>query len=315
MMFHHNMYEMKNRVQICNMLLTSCRCILASICCILASQTVIAQEEGLLGYWSFDDGTATDNSGNGHDGVIYGAVSTEGISGQALWFDGVDDYVEIPDTSDFAFVNQSVTFAAWVKVLDNHPNYRKYISLGNYNSDGRPILSIFKCSANYHQGRIQFQLYPIGPQVYADSVLTGSELISENWYHVAGVIDRDNSMIKLYVNGVLQNTGGMVDYDFSQVNDLRLRFGQQTMPDEYSPNTWHYGPLDEIRIYDRALSDEEILWLYDNGSGLEPPDSNVFPPDIPGDATTFYKYAWDGQGWELWSNVVDGQLHIRRRSS
>jgi hypothetical protein len=71
--------------------------------------------DSLVGYWSFDDSiaiTAIDCSGNNNDGNIYGALPISGISGQALSFDGVDDYIEFPPLS-----NGSKTFSFWFKTI------------------------------------------------------------------------------------------------------------------------------------------------------------------------------------------------------
>ena len=62
--------------------------------------------DGLVAYWSFNEGsgtTLTDNSGNAHDGTIYGATWTSGIAGNGLEFDGVDDYVTIPHSDVWNF--------------------------------------------------------------------------------------------------------------------------------------------------------------------------------------------------------------------
>ena len=59
----------------------------------ISTATAIDLEKDLVAYYSFDDGTAKDNSGNGNDGVIYGAKVVDGIKGKALYFDGIDDRV------------------------------------------------------------------------------------------------------------------------------------------------------------------------------------------------------------------------------
>ena len=62
--------------------------------------------DGLVGYWSFDgqyieEATSTDQSGEGNDGTIVGATPQAGIIGQALSFDGVDDYVNMGNDSSW----------------------------------------------------------------------------------------------------------------------------------------------------------------------------------------------------------------------
>jgi hypothetical protein len=71
----------------------------------------------LVGRWSFDECDATDSSGYGNDGTIYGATCVDGMFDQALSFDGVDDYVQVPDSPvlDMAGV---FTVEGWVQLAD-----------------------------------------------------------------------------------------------------------------------------------------------------------------------------------------------------
>lgn len=76
---------------------------------------------GISGMWHFDEGSgsiAHDSSGNGNNGTIYDATWTSGISGSALSFDGIDDYVEIPD-SDSLDITGAITVEAWMNSLGN----------------------------------------------------------------------------------------------------------------------------------------------------------------------------------------------------
>jgi hypothetical protein len=72
-------------------------------------------EDGLVGYWSFNEGNGTilhDNSGNGYDGTIDGATWTTGVLGGALSFDGINDYVQF---SSPVLNIPSYSVCAWVK--------------------------------------------------------------------------------------------------------------------------------------------------------------------------------------------------------
>lgn len=73
-------------------------------------------EEGLVGYWKFDEGygnITNDSSGNGNTGIIYGANWTYGKEGFALYFDGIDDFVKIPN-SESLNTTEYITIEAWV---------------------------------------------------------------------------------------------------------------------------------------------------------------------------------------------------------
>jgi len=121
--------------------------------------------DGLIGYWSFNDGTATDNSGNGRDGVINGATpqSSGGPDDSGyLEFDG-NDYVDIPDTSGLAFNNEDFTFACWFQIYDNANSYRCFMSLGDPVYSNYNVAYLIKLRSGYDQGGLQV-VSPSGQQ-------------------------------------------------------------------------------------------------------------------------------------------------------
>jgi len=74
-------------------------------------------DDGLVAEWHFDEGSGSvleDSSGNGNDGVIYGATWVEGKYGKALSFDGVDDYVDFGN--DASLNVECITLEAWVNL-------------------------------------------------------------------------------------------------------------------------------------------------------------------------------------------------------
>ena len=74
-------------------------------------------ERGLVAYYSFDDCSAKDLSGNGNDGIIYGAKCVNGKFGKALSFDGVNDYVDIGGGFLTNFEGENtLTAVAWVNI-------------------------------------------------------------------------------------------------------------------------------------------------------------------------------------------------------
>jgi len=219
-------------------------------------------ENGLVGYWSFDDGTATDNSGNGHTGVINGASVVSGVINQALFFDGTDDTVLITDPSDFQFADQSLTFATWVQILDNPElESRIFMSLGDV-TDGYPHIMLGKHRAPIYDGRIYFEVRnhgEQGPLCFSND--NGDDLSKNEWMHVAGVLDYSGDKASLYINGVVQDSQPLVNFDMADAVTLRLIFGDYCRQSPaYSHK--HHGPLDEVRIYNKALSADEVKELY-----------------------------------------------------
>jgi MSHA biogenesis protein MshQ len=88
---------------------------LGAIICAGAYADIAADlTDGLVSAWLFNDGTAADSAG-GNDGVIHGATAADGKNGRCLSFDGVDDYVEVPDDSSL-HLPEGLTVAAWMNV-------------------------------------------------------------------------------------------------------------------------------------------------------------------------------------------------------
>ncbi|HEC81506.1 MAG TPA: LamG domain-containing protein [Thermoplasmatales archaeon] len=237
--------------------------------------------EGLVGYWSFDEGSgsiAHDYSGNGNDGTIYGAswtTDTPSGNGYALSFDGINDYVDCGNDVSLNPENE-ITLAAWYKPVSfagcgNSP----IIDKGYYtNTDPYYQYHLGVTGDNYHQPP-SYAYAAFLFHISADDTLYGVPTpdgfwTAGNWYHIAGTYD--GSTVKLYVNGDLIDSvpasGTMQDYG------KNVYFGRFTNKNAYTP-----GIIDEISIYNRALSASEIQQLYNQGGGgNQPPEVSFLYP-------------------------------------
>ena len=256
----------------------------------------VALDNNLIGCWHFDEGSgdiAYDSSSHNNNGTIYGASWVGGISGKALWFDGNDDYVRIFDTNDFEFVNQSFTFFTWVKILNNANEWRMFICLGDI--DGPPVVYLGKSRNGYVDGRIIFRVFNSAHQnATCLSVDDGDALPKNQWMHVAGVVNYESNLITLYVNGGVQESQPLVDLNLSEAQHLRLLFGNYSRPDTTYEHH-HYGPMDEVHIYNRALNDTEILEYYEDYF----PISTVYVDDD-------YNESTPGWGYDHFDKIQDG---------
>jgi len=224
---------------------------------------------GLVAYWSFDEGTgniAYDISGNGNNCTIYGAKWTKGKYGSALQFDGVDDYVLVPE--DDSLKPTEVTVSAWIyftgDVYESHSIVRLIKSLGN--SYG---FSISKETGG--SGKLEFASYNDGWYITA----TNFSGYVNKWTHIVGIYD--GRKLKLYINGILKDSADLASIDYTEVYDLYIGSGYKA--------SYFLGLIDEVRIYNRALSAEEIRyhynlgrpvahWRFDEGSGTTTYDSS-----------------------------------------
>jgi hypothetical protein len=204
------------------------------------------QEKGLVLYLPFDrigEKTAFDLSPYRNNGTIYGAVWVHGKFGQALSFDGVDDYVEVPIFS----LTDKFTIEAWAYRIDGQPS-------GDYAG----IISNLNGKNNYNRLLIRnttvlFQL-SIGGTIYNHSK-TDLPPLSNAWHHY--VATYDGSTVKLFVDGSLVYSG-------TQTGNLDSGSVKPTIGwGSVLPAYYHFkGLIDEVRIYNRALSKEEIKEHY-----------------------------------------------------
>ena len=208
---------------------------------------------GLVAWYPFD-GNASDMSGNGNHGTVNGATlgtDRHGVAGKAYSFDGVDDYIE--STGDFVCPKYSI--GAWlrsqsdgqrnimtIKQVDSH--YNTYLALEHYPVDSS------------HRFRYLHR-NPPGNSGGIDAYSTNS-LNDGFWYYINAI--HDGSVNALFVNGEKVSEVSVTD-SFSLVSGL-LHVGVN------NENRYFHGSIDDIRIYDRALSAEEIRLLYDTEAEL-----------------------------------------------
>lgn len=220
---------------------------------------LIAQSEGLVGYWSFDEGTGTtakDYSGNNNNGtLINGPLWVDGKVGKALSFPGDFDRVEITNWLNIG--NQSASFLVWAKLSPSDLNMNTSEFLNTLGGRGSPCYDALYFSyrgLTTKRWQVQFNT--------SDGVnCDGSSVVSDNvfadtdtWVHLAGILNRDINKINLFINGTKQSGNPSVSYSI-QSNGLRI---SQINPSYRNFN----GAIDEVIVYKRALSEAEIKAIY-----------------------------------------------------
>ncbi len=214
---------------------------------------VYTDTDGLVGYWDFNDGTADDSSGNNNDGTINGAVSVTSGYAKAMDFNGFDDYIEIPNSATLEDITESdYTFSAWyypkrlpedILQHDHHMILGKkgYHTSLDFTKSGFFYFEFWN-SSNYHFTTVSVDTYEIA-----------------QWYHLTGTINETSKTAKLYINGELITTapynGALKDYG---AENLRIGVGNDPgIVYDFMAN----GTIDEVRVYNRALSDSEAELL------------------------------------------------------
>ncbi len=226
-------------------------------------QVLGATTNGLVGYWNFDEGsgtTASDSSGSGNNGtLVNGPTWTDGKVGSgALSFDGSNDYVSMGNSNN---APPTFTLSAWVK--HNIPENNVGIA-GKHTGGNGYYLSTFYNGSN--------GIRKVSLTINSTTISSNGSFPEGTWIHVVGVFDGTNAM--LYLNGVFDKSAPSL-----APNPTSAGFfvGAQNA-------TRFNGLIDEVRLYNRALSAQEVLDIYNDGSsapGGSPPPAPPPPPPAP----------------------------------
>jgi len=219
--------------------------------------------DGLVAYYPFN-GNANDESGNGNHGISKGGlVYVNGVFGQAGKFDGTNTYVDIGDKVDA--MGDSITVSAWVKT-SNYNQHAKIVNKGR-TSAGTPRNSGYSLRfvpPDYTQsGEYELRFdFVDDNDVSAYASLPVSKLPIDQFFLVTGVLNRQgsNSILELYVNGKLVSNE-TAKFTSSNTN-IPLAIGALHRASFGITSEIFDGLIDEVRIYNRALSESEIQQLY-----------------------------------------------------
>ncbi|MBC8231525.1 LamG domain-containing protein, partial [bacterium] len=214
--------------------------------------------EWMISYWKFDEGAGTNASDSigANDGTIYGATWATGKVGNALSFDGRNDQVLLPSINGFPLGDSPRTVVAWVNPSVDE-GYKPVFDYGDNSVDR--LFSII-LSPSFKHGRCT-----PGPSnrilvaSWYDDICSDGVVPKSAWTHIA-VAYKGSGDIDFYING---------QYDSSAFFDSPLNTQHYTgRPqaiggrDSY---VWFAGLIDEVAIYNGALSASEIQQHYDNG--------------------------------------------------
>ena len=245
--------------------------LLLALSMILTTQTLFAQvpsyvpTNGLVGYWPFN-GNANDESGNGNNGQLFGPLRTSdrfNSSGSALLFDGIDDGVILPgNVLPYSAGSYSISF--WCKLnidithADSWTIFDDRDNLG-WNSKGRFIVGIGNSNDSW------YQMSDAGPQ--AHYAFTPSV-----WTNFVCVYDNLNNQMLLYKEGIFA-TSIPCSNNWYLSGNRPLNIGRGESPIQYKPNSnyvehWQ-GVIDDIGIWNRALTQQEITNLYNSANTNE----------------------------------------------
>jgi len=197
-----------------------------------------------VGHWTFDGKylnttTSTDTSGSGNNGTLSGGVGPiEGKLGQALSFDGVDDYISLGN-NNFQF-NNDFTVSAWVNDRNTGVTGIQQIigTSGRRWGLGRDSAGIYFA---FYDGTLRKISY---------------NATTNQWLHLVGVKSPSGS--EFFVDGVSVGT-------YSSTSSIVYFSGDTDIGGDPSLARYWNGSIDDTRVYNRALSAGEVTQLYNLG--------------------------------------------------
>ncbi|TAG55310.1 MAG: hypothetical protein EAZ27_07255 [Cytophagales bacterium] len=211
---------------------------------------------GLVASYPFC-GNADDKSGNNYNGTVSGATLTTdrfGNANSAYSFDGNSNYIESNGNSNFKIGNDG-TLSVWVKkdVWNNLPFVDNEIINNNFSYTNPNSIYL---SFHYLEG-IHFR-FKNEPLDYVNSYIY-TNWQNNTWHHIVGKWEKNgnNTLISLYTDGVLQESKVIIGN--INLNNVKWSFGKYLTNKHQE---WMDGSIDDIKIYDKALSQAEITALF-----------------------------------------------------
>lgn len=207
------------------------------------------------GRWPLDSvasGLTSDLSGNNNAGIVTGSYTfTAGTIGQAIQLDpgagGVTTQRQVINST------QSYTVAVWVK-LANTNGTQTFVSL-----PATSVSTFYLQLAGWLHRGFAMDVYPSDSTAAVDAVAASSTIpVANRWYHVAGVYDASAKQVRIYVNGVLDGQASAPAGSFA--NNGPLSFGFAKWNGNRADGT--DAALDDVRVYDKALTAAEVLGVY-----------------------------------------------------
>ncbi|MHC4581259.1 MAG: LamG domain-containing protein, partial [Planctomycetota bacterium] len=233
---------------------------------VLAFGTVLTSitQAGLVGWWRFNEGSgnvASDSSGNNHDGALLGTpewvAGPDGFGG-ALAFDpdgciGMDCGVFDPTNGTGQF-----TLALWA-FWDGTGAIQHFLTKSNGWGADTMMFQVELWAANSseaHRDRVGISYQPVGSVPFCI-------MPQDEWVHLAWTFDGTNA--RVYLNGVDEE--GPKALSIGPDVDAQVEIGYNSNRATPSERTFH-GPLDDVRIYDYALTETEVQIVMQGGGGF-----------------------------------------------
>jgi hypothetical protein len=246
---------MKSPIPLLRFLLSTVVVLVFSLATAVAQFNCVAPAAGMVGWWRAE-GSGNDSVGTNAGTLFGGPTFTNGEVGQALSFDGLNDFVGIPASSTLDVgTGDGLTMEGWINPTDvnaTHALWEWNDGVGDYGvhvwfsiPDYGGVRSIF---ANLQDVANNDHYLATAPGLIA----------AGSFQHIALTYSKSNGTAKIYYNGTVvanQNLGV-----FTPQTSQKLYFGMR--PAGPSAGSYFNGVMDEVSLYNRALSDAEIVAIF-----------------------------------------------------
>ena len=237
-------------------------------------------DRGLIAYYPFDS-TANDASGNENHGIEIGnSVYQKGMVNKAKDFDGTNDYIQLTNTLNGS---KGLTFSFWLCTRGANGVENNGVIVGKYNmatdarcfliysfgmnatrEDNRLYAAFYKygSSANIHdhlQSYMEYGELSAYPDTSLWTIYNPQRLVQDNWTHC--VINYTDTTVETWLDGKLCTTKKREHAEYFDSEDEPVYIGN-IIQGGTGDNNHFNGLLDELRIYNRGLTEREILALY-----------------------------------------------------
>lgn len=228
-----------------------------SVLCLFQTRIANADDPSLVAWYRFD-GDASDSSGNELHGTEMGNPTYEaGVFGLAIRLDGDGDYVDCGFAPEFD-ITDFITFTYWIKVVEFDKGWNTVLSKGDdsWRSSRAGRNNFMEAAVTGTTGDYTYGVTPVD---------------DDQWHHIGWVYD--GTMNYLYVDGEVDAT----EESTGQINvsSYPLWIGENS---QFPGGCWN-GLIDDVQIYNRALSQEEVQIIMQSNAGEYPQASRPFPAD------------------------------------
>ncbi|HYE12825.1 MAG TPA: LamG-like jellyroll fold domain-containing protein, partial [Pyrinomonadaceae bacterium] len=254
---------------------------------------------GMVGWWT-GDGHAADVQGPTHENgaTLNGAGFAAGKVGQSFSLDGIDDRVEIPD-SPAVSPTGAITVDAWV-MPDSITQPTAFVA--KYDSSTSQISYFFGTNQG---GKLEFYVSQSGTDSLARYALTDAEVITPGVFsHVAATFDPQTQAIRIFVNGQEVASSLVLSGTVTSVFDGTQPLYLGAYKNGAGVITGHFdGLMDEVELFNRALTPHEIKAIYDAGAAgkCKPPTADLSltksPSRSPAVVTRILTYTLAVKNW------------------